>query len=135
VDITIYLPDDLARRAKESRVNLSRMLRDALTEHFQEEDAMAATLDDSQEIKLQLENEDGSVYYGRIKGKMIGAGDHNEVYLTEAENVVVYDTRALKYYIEDKASKVSLEDLNGDADLYLQVMAALGREATIDLDV
>lgn len=38
----------------------------------------------------------------------------------------------LKYYVDD--GQVDLEDLIGDLDLYLEVMDALGREATIVLD-
>jgi post-segregation antitoxin (ccd killing protein) len=44
VDITVYLPDEVAQRAKAQNVNLSRVLRDALTAQFAEEDAVSATL-------------------------------------------------------------------------------------------
>jgi hypothetical protein len=85
------------------------------------------------EITLQLENDNGSTYTGTITGKRLAGNDHVEVFLTKAGNVVVYDLDKLKYYVDD--GQVDLEDLIGDLDLYLEVMDALGREATIALDV
>jgi non-ribosomal peptide synthetase component E (peptide arylation enzyme) len=136
VDITIYLPDDLARRAKDQGINLSRMLRDALTARFQEEATVAAVLEGATKIELRIEGDRGNVYTGRITGRKIASGEHVEVFLTDKENVVVYDFDNLKYYVEgEDFGRSSLEDLVGDRDVYLRVMHALGRPATVDLDV
>jgi post-segregation antitoxin (ccd killing protein) len=131
VDITIYLPDDIAQRAKKQNVNLSRLLRDALVEKFRVEDIMAETLEGASEIKLKLENENGRMYTGRITGKMIASGNRVEVYLTEDERVIVYDFDNLKYWVEDW--ETDLEALIGDRDVYVEAMDALGREVTIDI--
>jgi post-segregation antitoxin (ccd killing protein) len=136
VDITIYLPDELARRAKDRGINLSRMLRNALTAQFHEEETTAAVLEGATKIELNLKNDSGSVYTGRITGTKIASGDHVDVFLTDRKNVVVYDFDRLRYYVEgaDFGSS-SLEDLVGDKEVYVQVMHALGRAAIVDLDV
>ena len=133
MDITIYLPDDIAQRAKKQNINLSRLLRDALVEQFRVEDIMAKTLEGASEIKLKLENENGNIYTGRITGKKIASGDHVEVYLTKDERVIVYDFGNLKYWVEGEDWQVDLEDLIGDRDVYVEAMDALGREVTIDI--
>ena len=133
VDITIYLPDEIADRAKRQNVNLSRLLRDALAAQFQQEDAMAKTLEGASQVVLQLENEDGRTYKGRITAtKIAGSGDV-EVFLTEEENVVVYEENKCKYSVCEDPE----EDLRGwlTDDQYIEAMNALGIEPTVDLDI
>ena len=133
MDITIYLPDEIADRAKRQNVNLSRLLRDALAAQFQQEDAMAKTLEGASQVVLQLENEDGRTYKGRITAtKIAGSGDV-EVFLTEEENVVVYEENKCKYSVCEDPE----EDLRGwlTDDQYIEAMNALGIEPTVDLDI
>lgn len=133
MDITVYLPDELGQRAKAENVNLSRLLRDTLEAQFREDDTMAAVLDDATQFTLALENEDGIGYRGRFTGKLIARGEAVEVYLTDSGNVLVYDPDKLTYWTE--TPETDLQELIGDQDAYLEAMAALGREATINLDV
>lgn len=133
MDITVYLPDELGQRAKAENVNLSRLLRDTLEAQFREDDTVAAVLDDAAEFTLELENEDGIGYRGRFRGTLIAQSESVEVYVTDSGNVLVYDPDKLKYWTE--TPDTDLDDLIGDQDVYLQAMAALGREGTIDLDV
>jgi hypothetical protein len=127
MDITIYLPEELGKRAKDdASVNLSRMLRDALTEHYHQEDAMEATLKDPTTIELDLEN--GTI--GRFTGKEIG----ENVFLTESGNVVGYDPDKLEYSVlEDPQNQ--LQDLLPDPEEYAHAMNALGLRPVIDLPV
>jgi hypothetical protein len=135
VDVTIYLPDELGKRAKDEDVKLSRMLRDALIVHFAEEDAMKAAREDADKIELLLQTDEGSDYTGLITGKRIAGNDRVEVFVTVRENVVVYDLDKLKYYVED--GELSLTDLIGDErDVYFEAMDALGREVgAVDLGI
>ena len=52
MDITIYLPDEIAKRAKTKGINLSRVLRDALAGQFAEEDAVNETLEHASTVTL-----------------------------------------------------------------------------------
>ena len=134
MDITVYLPDDLGQRAKDSEVNLSRMLRDALTAQFEEEEAMEAISAGATVHELKLEDKDGHIYNGTITGKEIAGNDRAQVFVTDRNNVVVYDPEKLVYYVEDERTE-NLEDLIGDQDVYLEAMHALGRPVTIDLEI
>lgn len=133
MDITIYLPDELALRAKSAGVNLSRLLRDALIEQFHQEDAVANATQDATIVTLDLQDRDGRAYKGRITASRIAQTDRVEVYLTPEEKVVVYDLDQLRYdVVEDPEEE--LVDLLRDDD-YLEVMNALGIVPTVDLDL
>ena len=134
MDITIYLPDDIAARAKKQNVNLSRMLRDALTAQFEEEDTVAKTLEDVKEIVLDLEDDNGHSYKGRITGTKIGDSGDVEVFLTDEQNVLVYDGSQLKYWVCADPEE-NLRDWLTDNDQYIEAMDALGISATVDLQV
>ena len=67
MDITVYLPDEIGQRAKEHELNLSRLLRDAVTEELSRRGAVAETLKDSEVYEIELEG-DAGYYTGRITG-------------------------------------------------------------------
>jgi hypothetical protein len=131
MNVTVYLPDELAKRAKDSPdVNVSRLLRDALEQHFQEVDAMTASLAEAKLVRLSLEDNDGRSYVGRFTGTMIADDDDVEVYLVEDGTVIAYESERLRYSVVENPS----EDLQGlGTDAYLDAMNALGLEAEVDL--
>ncbi len=131
MDITIYLPEDLGKRAKEEPgLNLSRMLRDALVEHFEREDAMTRELRDAREIVLDLEDKDGRPFRGRVSAVLLASWKNAEVYLTDDRSVLVYDGDKLGYdVVEDPESELQWLP----EDVYLDAMASLGITPTIDL--
>lgn len=134
MDITIYLPDELGQRAKaDPNVNLSRMLRDALADHYQQEDAMAATIEGATEYKLTLEDDEGRTYTGRITATRIAQDGDIEVFLTGEENVVFYDGERLRYWVVQEPEDELRGVLNTEA--YVDAMHALGQEVEVDLDV
>lgn len=134
MDITVYLPDEVAQRAKAQNVNLSRVLRDALTAQFAEEDAVSATLEQASTVTLDLQTEDGRAFRGRMAATLIGedATSGTAVYLRRSGEVVAY--RA-----EDRAFR-TLADPAGEllhvlpTDAYIAAMDALGIVPEIDLD-
>jgi len=136
VDITIYLPDELGQRAKSRPdINLSRMLRDALEEQFEEEAAMVKTLEEATVHKLNLEDDDGRSYVGTITGTKIADSSKGdvEVFLTDEQNVLVYDVDKQRYYVD--TGELDLEEVIGDRDAYMDAMHALGRTPTVALGV
>ncbi len=89
MDITVYLPDALGARAKQENINLSRMLRDAITEEFAMRDAMKTQ--DVQVYEVKLEE-----HVGRITGNKIAEDDRVQVFLTDDERVLAYDASKLQ---------------------------------------
>jgi hypothetical protein len=134
VDITIYLPDEVAQRAKAQNVNLSRVLRDALTAQFTEEDAVSATLEEAGIVTLDLQTDEGHAYRGRMEATLLGeAGDGaTAVYLRRTGEVIAYraDERAFRV-VEDPGSELFAVL---PADRYFAAMDALGIIPEIDLD-
>ena len=134
MDITVYLPDEVAQRAKAQNVNLSRVLRDALTAQFTEEDAVSATLEDAGTVTLDLQTDEGRAYRGRMEATLLGeaADGATAVYLRRTGEVIAY--RA-----EDRAFR-AVEDPAGElfailpTDRYFAAMDALGIVPEIDLD-
>ncbi len=131
MDITVYLPDDLARRAKSAGINLSRTLRDAIQAQFAEEDAIEATLQGAEDITLDLE--DGTI--GRFTGTLIGSGHDVEIYLSEAGNVVAYDAGKQRFNVVDNPEEDLANWLPHDPEEYVNAMRALGLTAVVDLDI
>jgi hypothetical protein len=132
VDITVYLPDEIGEHAKQRKLNLSRLLRNAVITELERMDTVETTLQTSQEYQLDLEDEDGRAYTGRIVGKEIAWDEREEtsVYLTSDERVIAYDGRRLRYWeLGDPA-----EDLRQLGPIvYTQACNALGIRAVIDL--
>lgn len=134
MDITVYLPDEIAQRAKAQNVNLSRVLRDALTAQFTEEDAVSATLEGARTITLELRSDEGRAYRGRMEATLLGesADGATAVYLRRSGEVIAYRAgdRAFRA-VEDPASELFAIL---PADRYFAAMDALGIVPEIDLD-
>ncbi len=134
MDITVYLPDDVAQRAKAGNVNLSRVLRDALTAQFTEEDAVKATLDEAGTVTLELRTDDGRAYRGRMQAALLGESPEKAtaVYLRRTGEVVAYraEERSLRP-VDDPASELFAVL---PTDRYFAAMDALGLVPEVDLD-
>lgn len=133
MDIAVYLPDELGRRAKAKPVNLSRVLRDALVAQFEEEDAVSQTLAGAEVVTLDLEDEEGRAYKGRLEATLIAEGPKGEaVYLRANRDVFLYNPDEQKFWtLGDPA-----EDLRAllDQTEYMGAMESLGIVPEIDLD-
>ena len=133
--ITVYLPDETGKWAKEHDLPLSRMLRDAVDAEREQRKAVAATLEDAETHELPVTDRDGRSYTARLHGALIAdAGDGTGgvlVFLGQDERVYVFDGRRDPELHED----VDPDDLRDwlDDSLYIDAMAALGCEAVIDI--
>ena len=135
MDITIYLPDDLGKWAKEHNLGLSRMLRDAVEAERQRQNAVAETLASAETHDLTVEDDDGNPYTARLHAALIAEQDSGVArdvyaYLGKDELVYVYDERASKLY--RGVSTEELRDWLYD-DQYAAAMRALGEEVVIDV--
>jgi hypothetical protein len=134
VDITVYLPDEIGAQAKAADLNLSRMLRDAVTDELDRRTTVETTLDGAHEIKFELVDDEGGSYIGRITGRIIADDSDRErgvcVYLTDDERIIAHSEYDGKYWQPDNA-----EDLRPhlSAGAYVDACKALGVDAVVDL--
>ncbi len=128
MDITVYLPDEIGERAKAAKLNLSAMLRAAVTAELERMDAMAQTMESAAEITLDLEDSAGRPYKGRFVGREIA----EDVYVTDDERVLFYDQREGRVHeIEDPVE--GLRDLCHTTEDYAEACEALGVVPVVDI--
>ena len=82
---TVYLPDDIDKRAKDADLNLSGLLRNAVTEELKMIEAKAETLNDPGVFEVGLEDGEGRAYIGRVTGALIAQDGDTKVFLTEED--------------------------------------------------
>jgi class 3 adenylate cyclase len=86
------------------------------------------------EIVLDVQDKNDRNYKVRLRGVRIAEDPREgDVYLTEAGAVLFHDIRALTYWVVEDP-KENLRDLLC-TEAYLDVLDALGIDATIDLDI
>ena len=92
MNVNLYLPDDLGARAKEAELPLSHLLQGAVVDELERRAMISNTLTEPQTFELQLEDEEGRSYTGRITGSLIATGRGDvELYLLDDERVIGYD--------------------------------------------
>ena len=136
MDITVYLPDDIGAQAKESGLNLSRMLRDAVMADFEHSRAMKELAGDTEEILLYLETPDGETFEGCFTGRLLCENHRgDQVFVTDDERIIAYYPNQLKYYVLEKDQESLRETLKTfcEFDEYISAMTQLGYTATVDL--
>ena len=135
MDITVYLPDDLAQRAKaKPRGFISGVLRATLEAKFAEEDAMKATLGDAGTVTLELTTDDGHPYRGRMTATLIAEDPRTgtNVYLRQGGEVIAYRLEERSYRTVEDPQR-DLADILPTRE-YIGAMGALGIVPEVDLD-
>jgi len=131
MDITVYLPEEIGTKAKSEGLPFSRLLRAAVETELKRRDVVSATLADPQEFELDLEDDEGRPYTGRLIGTVIAEGQDVVVYVTEDERVLIHDeSRSTVHQIEDAESE--LRELL-DEEAYLEAMNALGLRPVVNI--
>jgi post-segregation antitoxin (ccd killing protein) len=139
MDITVYLPDDLGKWAKEHDLHLSRMLREAVEIEKRRRDSDAALAAETTTHELAV-SESGSSsgaddYTVRLHGVLIatqhlGSGGSIDVYAGEDDKMYVH------YTADGQLRRdVEPEDLQQyvDEPTYIEAMRALGEDVVIDI--
>lgn len=136
MDITVYLPDDIGKKAKEAELPLSRLLRGAVVDVLARQEAVMTTLEDVQTYEVEIETPEGRLVTGRITGKLIAEVEEVvSAYLTEDERVLIYDERRQQVHdvSDDRVEALEGWFKDGDPDAYVDAMEAIGEKAVIDL--
>jgi hypothetical protein len=136
MNVNVYLPDDIGESAKAAELNLSRLLRDAVTDELQRRSIVSQTLEDATEILIDLEHPDGGHYKGRFTGTMIACNERHdiEIYLLSDERVIRYHRG--DYCMFELGHDLDIEeDLRAtlDEDEYVRAMNSLGLDPIIDI--
>lgn len=130
-DTTVYLPETMKEWAKANKVNLSRVLREALGQLRREEQEMESTLKGAKLVKLAIEDQ-GRTYIVRFTGVLLAENRAGaQVYLTDDERVVIYEPDHQRYHeVEDAEAELG-DWLESDA--YVDTMNSLGISPEVDL--
>jgi hypothetical protein len=102
---------------------------------------MTTTIDDnertpaSQEYLLSLESPSGTIYQGRITGKLLAVQDrghrHDQhIYLADDGRLLIHDVDHLKVYDVTDDPESGLQGF--DPDVYFTVLEAIGRDGTVE---
>ena len=129
MDVTVYLPDELRARAKAAGINLSRTLRDAITEELEHMDAIKEAAGGATPHELELENENGDGYVGRVTGTVVHENERNGnlLILTEDERLIGYSRDQFKYWdLTDSDWEETLREWIDDHDAYVSAAMFLG---------
>jgi post-segregation antitoxin (ccd killing protein) len=138
-DVTVRIDIELRAKAKELDINMSRLLEGALRDEIDRIETIAKTLEGAEEIKLDLEDNDGRPYVGRLTGKFLGEGHGAQAFVTTDGRVIVYDSDCRTYFdATDQDAEVGLQAalesvFPYDPDVISDVMHAIGETPEIDL--
>jgi hypothetical protein len=136
VDITVYLPDELGKKAKEAKLPFSQLLRGAVEDELARQQAVADTLTEVEEHELDVETPEGSLVTGRLVGTCIAGPSRSDVsaYLTSDGRILVYDLNRLQVHdVTQDAVEALTNWFNDDNDAYIEAMEAIGEKPVIDL--
>lgn len=128
MDVTVYLPDEIGKRAKDEGINLSRTLRTALEGELGRLEQMRRATGDSQVFEVRVAKNDDE-FTGRITGSLIDRSGDSAVYLTDDERVVVYDefrTSVETFTVSEAREKLSPEKFS-------EALRTLGVTPVVDL--
>lgn len=136
MDITVYLPDALGKRAKEADLKFSRLLRDAVEKELANMETLANM--ESREIKLEAHDPDaqGETIFVRFEGELIfSLGDEVSAYRKKSGGIVMHTFG--RYEVLDEADKEEIEDYltrqGLPDDLRVEASRRLGVTPTIDI--
>ena len=132
-DVTLRIDRELRAQAREFQINMSRTLERALRGEISRVASRREILESgSEEIRLDLEDDQGRSWIGRFSGKPLGSSGVFTVFLTDDERVIVYDEARLEHReIEDLGDLRSV--FADDLDFYINLMHALSETPEIDL--
>jgi hypothetical protein len=144
VDFTVYLPDEIGQRVRDEGLKISRLLRNAVLEEFARRDGLTKLLEPGVEVyELELEDEGGSPYVGRIKGRRIAGDEKTGIYATTDGRLIGYQFESFGHgYGTYEILNDPPEDLAEKADPYvgllpedeqLRAWATIGIVQVIDL--
>lgn len=137
MDITVYLPEALGKKAKEANIKFSRLLREAVEQELAIMEAMQNM--ETREIKLETEDKEGGPLFVRFEGEPICSVAEISAYRKEDNSIIIYDEALKDYEAFDADDTEAVEEHlagllrhGGDED-YVEMLRKLGITPTIDI--
>lgn len=90
MNFNLYLPDDLGQQARDEKLKLSRLLRDAVVRELHRRSKISELLSEAQVHEVELGDEPQATYTGLINGTVIVAAPDRYVFLTSDKRVIIY---------------------------------------------
>lgn len=137
MDITVYLPDDLGRRAKEADLPFSQLLRAAVQRKLSQREASSKRDDGMSPQELHVENSQGA-FKARFVGEELahssgrgGRGREGAIWLHEDGRVFWHDNKSM----ELQEIENPVEDLRelADREAYREAMRKLDLTPVVEL--
>jgi hypothetical protein len=126
MNVNVYLPDDLGKRAKDADLPFSQLLRSAVSSELERREGMSQSLNYTQTIELELTDRDGNPYTGRLTGTLLDSDrEGRAVYLAADERVIFYDADKGDYWI--------VEDPGTELVRWPNALHALGIKPVVDI--
>lgn len=136
MDIKVYLPDDLGKRAKKADIKFSALLRAAVEDELMHQETLANNATDMAKIILDLEDKEGRSYKGRFTGVLLAEDDDFAVYQKEDDTLLVYDKNQGDAYAPVDAHGLydvdALEDCVSQ-EVYIETMHAIGKDPIVNI--
>ena len=138
MDIMLSVPEELGTRARqEFPRGLSAIFRRALEEDLARLDAVRSSAGEATDWVLDLETDNGNSYQGRLKATLIVGEDGDQFFVAEDERLIYYDACKLKVHdltdMDADTLEAHIRGLCGSDEEFVEAMAAIGRDATIDI--
>src|SRR4051794_27910767 len=114
VDITVYLPDEIGKRAKDAALPFSRMLRDAVTAQLDYRDTLTHATGGMTPHKIDTANGERAVqlqFTGRRIASDADCDGDLAVYQTDTGTIVVADPESYSVHDDAEAFGAWLQDL------------------------
>jgi hypothetical protein len=133
VNINVYLPDALGKRAKEANLPISLLARHAVERELERRSAMEETLsEETQLVELEFED-DGRTVIGRFRGVLVAEGHNVQAYVTDDGRVIAYDEERQRVQVLENPAEQLLTWFPYDWDEYAKAMEAIGEKPVVDL--
>ena len=134
MNVTIYLPNEVGKWAKEQDLPLSRMLREAVKSEKRRREAHASVAAEGfTRVEVYDNERERDVAF---QGRRIGSSYDFEAdaYLSPKEAIAVYDAMEHTLYVYDTYAQLA-EDKGVPQDLVAEVAEALGERYVEELDI
>jgi hypothetical protein len=130
VDITVYLPDEIGKRAKDAGLPFSRLLRDAVTTQLDYRDTLTDATGGMTPHKVDTTNGGTPARPVRLQfsGRQLASDGNTAVYQTDTGTIVVADSERYSVHDDAEAFNAWLQDLYRDRNVWRESTLAEAAE-------
>jgi Post-segregation antitoxin CcdA len=134
-DVTVRIDTELRAKARELEINMSRLFEGALRDEVFRLETRAELIaaKGSEQIKLDLEDDEDRPYVGTFTGKLLGENDDVSVYLADDNRLIVYDANRRDWHVLGERNDDLTDWFPHDPGVVAEVLHALGETPEIEI--